>query len=327
MNFPFLLIVHDWLGNIIFLAITLGICLILCQRLIPNSTRLMTDSAAALSQKYWGETWQALVINCTTNIPELFLMLLSLLAFHRLGGIETPFGSNFTNIYLMFMLAPLVLLVKWSFLTQFFKSREFLQLLIQEKSLVIWHFKISLLMWFFAILSSGLISGSQFFRNLNNKLSITFQQKLLLGSLLCLGGILLFWINLRKLRQERPNLFRESTEESDSEEASWLSFIWGSFQVIVYCFCLNWLFLAWSQLYSSILHQIFGQMIFASLHFFIGSLISSIPEMVVAVDNYEKLKPYELNIALSSSSTSNMSNLAIACIGGILAFLLNITSI
>ncbi len=161
--------------------------------------------------------------------------------------------------------------------------------------------------------------------NFTKESSIPSQKGLLMGGALCLLGVYLFFVYFDKLKQKRPHLFRPSQE--DSASASWLAFGIGSGQVIFYCSLLNLLFLAWSQLYSSILCQIFGQMIFASLHFFIGSLISSIPEMVVAIENYEKLESYGLNTALSSATVSNMSNLAIASIGSILGCLLSISSV
>ena len=58
-----------------------------------------------------------------------------------------------------------------------------------------------------------------------------------------------------------------------------------------------------------------GAAVFAGLHYFVGALVTSLPELKVAVDNYEKLSSPDLNTALSSASVSNMTNLAIAILG------------
>ncbi len=108
----FLVAIHNRVGELPFLLLSLGIGIVLGLRLIPYSTDLMTNSAAGLTEKYLGKKQRTLVINSTTNLPELFLMLLAL-GLGRLGGIATPLGSNFAYIYLMFGLAPIIVISKW----------------------------------------------------------------------------------------------------------------------------------------------------------------------------------------------------------------------
>ncbi|MDG2124971.1 MAG: hypothetical protein P8J87_14815, partial [Verrucomicrobiales bacterium] len=94
-------------GNAEFLLASAVGAIILCFLLIPKTTDWMVDSAAGLAGKYLGSKERTLVINCSTNNPELFSMFLSFAIF-RLGGIANPLGSNLANIYLIFLVAPLL---------------------------------------------------------------------------------------------------------------------------------------------------------------------------------------------------------------------------
>ena len=129
---------HESTNEIIFLTISALIGVIFCLWLIPKATDTMTDSAAGLAGKYWGRDQRTLVINSSTNNPELFLMLLSL-SIGRLGGIATPLGSNFANIYLMFLVAPLIVIGKWFLLGKFERMKNFLDLVSKEKTVFFWH--------------------------------------------------------------------------------------------------------------------------------------------------------------------------------------------
>lgn len=307
---------HDSTNEFIFLTISAIIGAIFCLWLIPKTTDLMTDSAAGLAGKYWGRDQRTLVINSSTNNPELFLMLLSL-SIGRLGGIATPLGSNFANIYLMFIVAPLIVIGKWLFLGKIKRIKDLIELVTKEKMVFVWHLLMSLLMFVFATTAYWLITGKSEFFPLPDATTPRGLPWLLVGNILCLAGIGLFLVFEGKFKKKRPELFEDITEEEG--EASWLKFVLGTAGLIGLCYVLNTSFVAWTVIYTGTLSSFFGTAIFAGLHYFLGSLISSLPETAVAVKNYERLTAPDLNTAMASASQSNMTNLAIACLGSLLA--------
>lgn len=307
---------HDSTNEIIFLTISAIIGVIFCLWLIPKATDMMTDSAAGLAGKYWGRDKRTLVINSSTNNPELFLMLLSL-SIGRLGGIATPLGSNFANIYLMFLVAPLIVMGKWLLLGKTNKIKNFIYLAKKEKTIFVWHLLMSLVMFAFATTAYWSITGQSEFSSLPGATTPRSFPWLLLGSVLCLAGICLFFFYEGKLKKKRPELFEDIAEEE--EEASWFKFFLGTAGLIGLCYVLNTMFVAWTTIYEGALSNVFGTAIFAGLHYFLGSFISSLPETSVAVKNYERLTAPDLNTAMASASQSNMTNLAIACLGTLLA--------
>jgi purine-cytosine permease-like protein len=121
------------------------------------------------------------------------------------------------------------------------------------------------------------------------------------------------------LRRKRPELFEDIDE--DEHVASWTVFAMGTAGLIVCCYLMNVMFLVASDLYSPFLSKLFGAAVFAMIHFFLGALVTSLPEMNVAVSNYQRIESPDLNTALASASASNMSNLAIAGIGCMIALL------
>ena len=139
---------------------------------------------------------------------------------------------------------------------------------------------------------------------------------LLTGAGVCLIGVFVFRLWDKSLQKKRPELF-DDIEDGDHLEC-WKTFFLGSAGLIVVSMLLNTLFLTWSEVYSSNLKGLFGAAIFAGLHYFAGALVTSLPELKVALDNYEKLSSPDLNTALSSASVSNMTNLAIAIVGVVL---------
>ena len=315
----FLVVIHNRIGELPFLVLSLGTAIVLGLGLIPYSTDLMTNSAAGLTEKFLGKKQRTLVINSTTNLPELFLMLLSL-SLRRLGGIATPLGSNLANIYLMFAVAPILVISKWVFLAESFKVKTFLDLLKQEKNLVVWHLVLSLTMLIFSSLSCWLITGVTPLVTLPKNSLIGTDYFLIIGGFICLIGVGIYFFFDRKLKGRRPQLFEEI--ENEAFDSSWRNFLVGTAGVIVSCYILNLLFMAFTQLYAPFLKSYFGAAIFTYLHYFIGSFISSLPETTVAVENYERLTASDLNTALASASVSNMSNLAIAFLGSLLGSLL-----
>ncbi|NJK64996.1 MAG: hypothetical protein HC921_21850 [Synechococcaceae cyanobacterium SM2_3_1] len=84
---------------------------------------------------------------------------------------------------------------------------------------------------------------------------------------------------------------------------------------------INSLFIAWTVIYGEALSTLVGPAIFAGLHYVVGAFVTSLPEVVVAVENYEKLTSPDLNTAFSSATQSNMTNLVIALIGSLLGAL------
>ncbi|MGK7919938.1 MAG: hypothetical protein AB4080_08010 [Trichodesmium sp.] len=310
---------HDSTNEITFIGITALTAVIFCFWCIPTATDTMVNSAAGLAGKYLGKDQRTIVINSSTNNPELFLMLLSL-SFRRLGGIATPLGSNFANIYLMFIVAPIIVMSKWIIVGKISKIQNFLEIINKEKMLFLWHLFMSLSMFAFATTAYWCITGESEFSPLPDGISSRTLPWVIIGGLVCLAGVLVFFIYERQFKRKRPELFDDIT--ADDYEASWWQFIVGTALLIFFCYILNMLFIAWTDIYDSLLSKLFGDAVFAGLHYFLGSLISSLPETIVAIKNYERLTSPDLNTAMASASQSNMTNLAIGFFGSILASLL-----
>ena len=310
---------HNRIGEIPFVVISLIVVIALGLEIIPHSTDLMTNSAAGLAAKAFGPKQRTLVINSTTNLPELFLMFISL-GLRRLGGLATPLGSNLTNIYLMFAVAPMIVMSKWLLFGQISRITDFFKLMARERKLFVWHLLMSLTMLVFSSLACWSITGIfPFLAGGEDKFPPT-GSFLLIGGFICLIGVWLYFFLEQDLKKKRPEVFEDL--EDDNFDSSWSKFLLGTAGVVLSCYILNLFFMAWTQLYEPVLKSFFGAAIFAYLHYFVGSLISSLPETTVAVENYERLNSPALNTALASASVSNMSNLAIACLGSILASLL-----
>ncbi len=315
---------HNSTNEITFLTISVFAAVIFCFWLIPSATDIMVNSAAGLAGKYLGKDQRTIVINSSTNNPELFLMLLSL-SMGRLGGIATPLGSNFANIYLMFIVAPIIVLSKWIFLGKISKIKNFIELINREKMLFFRHLLMSLSMFAFATTAYWCITGESEFSPLPEGVSPRTLPWIILGGLICLVGVLVFFIYEKQFKKKRPELFDDIT--ADDYKASWWEFTLGTAILILLCYLLNTLFIAWTEIYDSLLSQLFGDAVFAGMHYFLGSLISSLPETIVAVKNYERLTSPDLNTAMASASQSNMTNLGIGFLGSIIASLLLAMSI
>ncbi|MFP4008871.1 MAG: hypothetical protein ACLFV6_12830 [Spirulinaceae cyanobacterium] len=310
---------HQQLGNVLFLFISAVVAIITCFWFIPATTDLMINCAAGLAGKYWGRDRRTLVINSSTNNPELFSMLVAF-SLGRVGGLANPLGSNFANIYLMFLLAPLVVLVKWFFSGKKKRINRFLKLVSREKGLCFWHLVMSFLMFGFSSFAYWCMTGVNPFRSTNDPTPLQPKLYLLMGGISCLIAIFIFFFFENRLKAKRLELFEDINE--DNHTPSWSGFALGTVGLITCCYILNAFFLAGSAIYSSTLEDYFGAAIFAGLHYFVGSLITSLPEMTVAMENYERLGVADLNTAMASASQSNMTNLAIAALGSILVFLL-----
>ena len=310
---------HNHIGELPFLFISLATAVVFCLWFIPYSTDLMTNSAAGLAEKFFSTQQRTLVLNSSTNLPELFLMFISL-GLGRLGGVATPLGSNFANIYLMFVLAPIIVLGKWLCLGRTYQIKAFFQLLRQERNLLIWHLIISSILFLFSSLACWSITGIFPFVTSPENTLLRTGSFLLTGGFLCLIAVGFYFFFEHDLKKRRPEIFEDI--DAQDFEPSWIKFCCGTGGVIVSCYLLNLLFLAFTELYEPCLTSFFGVATFAYLHYFLGSLISSLPETTVAVKNYQRLNHADLNTALASATVSNMSNLAIAFLGTILASLL-----
>lgn len=310
---------HNSTNETTFVTITALIAVIFCFSFIPTATNIMVNSAAGLADKYLGRDKRTIVINSSTNNPELFLMLLSL-GLRRLGGIATPLGSNFANIYLMFIVAPIIVISKWTFIGKISHIKNFIEIINKEKMLFLWHFLMSLSMFTFATTAYWCITGESEFAPLPEGISSRTLPWMLVGGLICLAGVLVFFIYEQQFKKKRPELFDDIS--ADDYVASWWKFILGTALLILLSYILNTLFIAWTEIYDDLLSKIFGDAVFAGLHYFLGSLISSLPETIVAVKNYERLTSPDLNTAMASASQSNMTNLGIGFLGSILASLM-----
>ena len=141
---------YNYFGELPFIRVTLILVCLVSFRAIPRSTDLATSSAAGLVGLIWGNSQRTPVINSTTNLPELGIMLVSLFGLGRLGGIATPLGSNLSNVYLIFIVSPIVLICKWILIKNPNHIKNLMILAKLEKQLILWHVFMSLLMFFFA---------------------------------------------------------------------------------------------------------------------------------------------------------------------------------
>jgi len=295
-----------------FLVESLILAAAICKWGIPITTDLMVNASAGLAGKHFGDKSRTLVINASTNNPELANMMVSL-GMGRVGGIANPLGSNFANIYLMYLVAPVWVSVRWLFSGQFSKVAELGALLLKEKKLVISHIIMSTMLFGFSSAAYWFITGYSQFSSQSEGVELQPSHMLLIGAGVCVVGIFIFRIWDLSVKRKRPELFDDIDDDDHSE--SWLQLAIGIVGLIFVSLVLNALFLSWSELYGTQLQGFLGAAVFAGLHYFVGALVTSLPELKVAIDNYEKLSSPDLNTALSSASVSNMTNLAIAIFG------------
>lgn len=302
---------HATFGNGVFLTISIVLSALLCFLAIPYTTDMMTNAAAGLAGKYFGKKSRTLVINASTNNPEAASMLVSF-GIGRVGGLANPLGSLFANIYLMYIVALLFVLAKFVVTGRIEKARALIALIKKERMLFGFHFLAALGMFAF-----GYVGLRIFMAGAPEVGAIAhpgFGGIVLL--VLLFIGVGLFLFVEGKLKRARPELFEDISDEEHTE--SWLQFLLGSAGVIAACWVMNALFLAWTELYGTALSAVMGALIFMWLHWFVGALITSLPEMLVAINYYEKVTAPDLNVAVGSVSYSNFVNLCIAIIGLVL---------
>lgn len=295
-----------------FLIQSLLIGLVICRWGIPVTTDMMVNASAGLAGKHLGDKHRTLVINASTNNPELANMLVSL-GLGRAGGIGNPLGSNFANIYLMYLVAPVWLLVKWTLTGKAAMARQLCCLLKAEKKLVFSHVVMATILFVFSSVAFWMITGVHQFSTKTEGVGLKPWGLLLGAAGVSIVGIVLFMVWDRSVQRKRPELF----DSIDSEEHTecWKTFFIGTGGLILVSLVLNGIFLAWSEIYSATLTTFLGAAVFAGLHYFLGALVTSLPELRVATENYAKLSAPDLNTALASASASNMTNLAIAIVG------------
>ena len=317
----FLVGIHTALGDSAFIVLMLTIAVALSLKLIPTTTDMMVNAAAGLAGKHLGRQYRTLVINCSTNNPEVATMFVAFLfagSSMRLGGIGTPLGSNFANIYLIFLVAlGWVLLRHW--LADRLNFRGLVSLLWLEKRVVVWHLMMSLGMFVMACFAFRLLTGQFPIGSSTTVAALPTKEKIALAGLMCFVGIAVFVWRDKELRRTRPELFEDIDEEDHI--ASWTAFATGTVGLVIGCYLINAMFMVATKLYSGVLSTVLGPAVFAVLHYFLGALVTSLPEMNVAIANYRRLQSADLNTALSSASASNMSNLAIAAAGCSVGFL------
>jgi len=306
---------HATGGDAVFLAACLVGGLILSLWLIPLMTDWMVNAAAGLAGKYLGRSYRTLVINASTNNPELFSMVVAFMI-GRLGGVANPLGSNFANIYLMYLVAPLWIFVRYTLSGKREQSRSLSGILRREKKLVCWHVFVALGLFSLSTLAYYLLMGKLQF-SADESLPSTEARPLILASGACLVGVVMYLIVEYRLKQKRPELFENIQDEHHNPSV--IQFAAGTLGLIGCCYVLNVAFAVCSDLYGDELKGVLGESVFTGLHYFLGALVTSLPELYVAIANFRRLTSPDLNTALASASASNMTNLAIAGIGFLIA--------
>ena len=310
---------NTWGGEHWFLVETLALGYVLCFHLIPWTTDLMVNASAGLAAKYFGNKSRTLVINASTNNPELANMIAAFFM-RKAGGVANPLGSNLANIYLMYIVAPLYVVMRWKLKGDVERLQRFKNLICTERKLIYQHLGMAFLMFAFSIAGFWALTASHPFGGLSENSQIQPGIFLIAAAVVCVIGVIAFQYWNKRLQERDPELFENIDKEEHTE--SWRQFVGGTVGLIISSFAINWLFLAWKDIYEDSLTFYLGAAIFTGLHYFIGALITSLPEMNVAVKGYSKATRSDLNTALSAASVSNMTNLAIAVAGILLIIVL-----
>ena len=200
-------------------------------------------------------------------------------------------GSNFANIYLMFGVA-----LGWVLLTLRLSSpsafRAFLNLLFQERRLVGWHLLMSGSMFLISCFGYRVLTG-KFPIGPGGEAVAPNPIRILGAAFLCCIGISIFVWRDGILRKQCPELF-EDIDEAD-HAPSWKVFAIGTCGLIFGCYVINVMFVVATDLYTPSLEQVFGKGVFAALHYFLGALVTSLPELSVAIKNYRRVATADLN--------------------------------
>ena len=273
---------------------------------LPWSSDGMADEVAGLVGRYFGRRFRPLAVNAGTNFPELLLMLYAL-ALGQWGGIANPLGSNFANIYLVVLIAPI-----WAQITG---PGGGLTQLRQEFHLVRKHVLMAVGLW---ILSRFAMTG------LVESNGSPFEWSVVQVPLVCCGGGVLFFLWwARRDQRKHPEIY--NGDDGFQSPGRWPRLILMLLILSASSAVLNWLFLAGTELYKDDLSHILGRSVFAYLHYFVGGLVTSLPELTVAVRAFRRSTSSGANLALAGTSVSNATNLGIAMLGILLALLFQIS--
>ncbi len=310
------------MGDTGFIAVSVLLTIVLCWIAIPKTTDLMVNHAAGLAGRWLGKGSRTLVINASTNNPELFSMGVAL-GSKRMGGWANPLGSLLANCYLMYAVALVWVAVGYLIRGDRKSLGQLIRLLWAERMLVAWHIVMSITTFAFGFLALktmygqlswfGLASIDEQASGVENMEYPAQGNAMYIALALLVVSVVGFVIVERRLKRKRPNLFSD-IDDSDHGH-SLFQFALGTVGLIISCFAMNVLFVAWNVLYHDSLTAIFGMAVFAGLHYVVGAIITSLPEMRVATENYRKLTVPDLNTALASASYSNFVNLVICTIG------------
>ncbi len=273
---------------------------------LPWSSDGMADEVAGLVGRHFGRRFRPLAVSAGTNFPELLLMLYAL-ALGQWGGIANPLGSNFANIYLVVLIAPI-----WAQITG---SGGGLMQLRREFHLVRKHVLMAVGLWLLSRFAmTGLVeSNGSLFEWSAVQIPLAY----------CGGGVLFFLWWARRDQRKNPEIY--AGDDGFQSSGRWPRLIFMLLILGASSALLNWLFLAGTELYKEDLSHLLGRSVFAYLHYFVGALVTSLPELTVAVRAFRRSTSSSANLALAGTSVSNATNLGIAMLGILLALLFQIS--
>jgi len=312
-------------GDVWFMVLSIAITILLCWFAIPVTTDLMVNHAAGIAGRIFGRSSRTLVINASTNNPELFSMVVSM-GSKRMGGWANPLGSLLANCYLMYLVGLLWVYAGFRFNGDRQSASRLVSLAWAERRLIGWHLFVALSTFGFGLVALRMMQGHVSWFGLaaaandasgsgsagaTNFPSTGFAMYISLA--LLLAGIAIFVFLEGRLKRKRPNLFLDIDDSSHGDSV--IAFLIGTVGLIIACGLMNGLFLAWSNIYHENLTAVFGTAVFAGLHYVLGALITSLPELRVATANYRKLTAADMNTALASASYSNFTNLVLCALG------------
>lgn len=315
-----ILTLHEATSSPVFLGVCALLSVLLCFVAIPWTSGLMVNNAAGLATRWFGRSSRALVINASTNNPEAFSMGVAM-GMGRMGGWANPLGSLLANCYLLYAIGLVYVMLKFLVLGKRSELKRFLRLLRRERKLVTWHLTMALGLFAVGTLVLRIMGfgGGGRGGGEGNEGASTLEASPRVGWWLAASiGILVLSLGVAflaegRLKRRRPELFTDIHDLHHRE--SIVAFLLGTLGLVAACWVMNALFEAFSLLYGDVLESWIGLAAFGALHYFLGALITSLPELKVATENYARITAPDLNTALGSASYSNLVNIMIALVG------------